>query len=71
MGRRLAVLGSAPAFEEVADEEGVEDAISLVVLGRYGPGSSRGRAQAQAAERSKSCTGRAPGVLHKGGTGSS
>lgn len=33
MGRRLVVLGSAPAFEEVADEEGVEDAISLVVPG--------------------------------------
>lgn len=33
MGRRLVVLGSAPAFEEVADEEGVEDAISSVVLG--------------------------------------
>lgn len=31
MGRRLVVLGSAPAFEEVADEEGVEDAISSVV----------------------------------------
>lgn len=33
VGRRLVVLGSAPAFEEVADEEGVEDAISLVVPG--------------------------------------
>lgn len=33
MGRRLAVLGSAPAFEEDADEEGVEDAISSVVPG--------------------------------------
>lgn len=33
MGRRLVVLGSAPAFEEVADEEGVEDAISSVVPG--------------------------------------
>lgn len=31
MGRRLVVLGSTPAFEEVADEEGVEDAISSVV----------------------------------------
>ena len=29
----MVVLGSAPAFEEVADEEGVEDAISSVVLG--------------------------------------
>lgn len=29
----MAVLGSAPAFEEVADEEGVEDAISSVVPG--------------------------------------
>lgn len=29
----MVVLGSAPAFEEVADEEGVEDAISLVVPG--------------------------------------
>lgn len=27
------VLGSAPAFEEVADEDGVEDAISSVVPG--------------------------------------
>ena len=27
----MVVLGSAPAFEEVADEEGVEDAISSVV----------------------------------------
>lgn len=33
MGRRLVVLGSAPAFEEVEDEEGVEDAISSVVPG--------------------------------------
>lgn len=33
MGRRLVVLGSAPAFEEVADEEGVEDAICSVVPG--------------------------------------
>lgn len=33
VGRRLVVLGSAPALEEVADEEGVEDAISLVVPG--------------------------------------
>lgn len=29
----MVVLGSAPAFEEVADEEGVEDAISSVVPG--------------------------------------
>lgn len=27
----MVVLGSAPAFEGVADEEGVEDAISAVV----------------------------------------
>lgn len=33
MGRRLVVLGSAPAFEEDADEEGVEDAMSSVVQG--------------------------------------
>lgn len=33
MGRRLVVLGSAPAFEEVADEEGVEEAITSVVRG--------------------------------------
>lgn len=47
MGRRLVVLGSAPAFAEVADEEGVEDAISSVVpgpllsgvLGRSGAGT--------------------------------
>lgn len=47
MGRRLVVLGSGPAFEEVADEEGVEDAISSVVpgpllsgvLGRSGAGA--------------------------------
>lgn len=32
VGRRLAVLGSAPAFEEAADE-GAEDAISPAVLG--------------------------------------
>lgn len=33
MGRRLVVLGSAAAFEEDADEEGVEDAMSSVVQG--------------------------------------
>lgn len=33
VGRRLAVLGSAPALEEAAEEEGVEDAISSVVPG--------------------------------------
>lgn len=48
MGRRLVVLGSAPAFEEVADEEGVEDAISSVVPGLCCQGSSAGQAQGQA-----------------------
>jgi len=51
VGRRLVVLGSAPAFEEVADEEGVEDAISLVVpgpllsevLGQSGAGTGAGK----------------------------
>lgn len=45
MGRRLAVLGSAPAFEEVADEEGVEDAIASVLPGPLLPGSSARQAQ--------------------------
>lgn len=40
MGRRLVVLGSAPALEEVADEEGVEDAIASVVPGPPLPGSA-------------------------------
>lgn len=55
-------------MEEVADEEGVEDAIASVVPGPLLPGSSAARqAQEQAVKRGDSCAGRACGVRRLGG----
>lgn len=73
MGRRLAVLGSAPALEEAAEEEGVEDAISSVVPGPIQL-QSRGvlGLPSLSAKRSESCAGslacgRSPSPLEVGG----
>lgn len=67
MGRRLVVLGSTPAFEEVADEEGSKTPSARSPRGLCCPGSSAGRALEKAAKRFESCMGRASWVQARGG----